>query len=61
MKTTLEILRKPLQLAAVSAIGLIAALVSDGVGDAVAWLCLASVIGVAGRHAFAGIRTQPKR
>jgi hypothetical protein len=61
MKTTREILRKPVQLAAVSAIGLMAALVSDGVGDAVAWLCLAYVVGVAGRHAITGIRAQPKR
>jgi hypothetical protein len=61
MKTTREILRKPLQLAAISAIGLIAALVSDGVGDAAGWLCLTYVVGVAGRHALAGRRSQPKR
>ncbi len=43
MKTTLQVLRKPLLLFAVSAAGLVAALVSDGAGDGVAWACLGYV------------------
>ncbi len=43
MNTTLQVLRKPLLLFAVSAAGLVAALVSDGAGDGVAWACLGYV------------------
>lgn len=44
MKTTREILRVPVRLFVVSGVGLLAALVSDGVGDAVGWACLGYVI-----------------
>lgn len=56
MKSTREILRQPLRLAVISAIGLIAALVSDGIGDVIGWVCLAYVIGVAGWHSLRGLR-----
>lgn len=46
MKTTREILRVPVRLFVISSAGLLAALLSDGVGDAAGWLCLAYVVWV---------------
>ncbi len=51
MKTLWQILIKPVQLFALTAVGLCAALVSDGWGDVVGWICLSYVVGVAIRHA----------
>lgn len=45
MKTTREILRKPCRLFMLTGVGLISALVSDGVGDVLGWACLAYVVG----------------
>ncbi len=56
MNSTREILRQPLRLACISAIGLIAALVSDGLGDVIGWGCLAYVVGIAGWHSLRGLR-----
>jgi hypothetical protein len=47
MKTTWEILRVPIRLFVVSGIGLFTALVSDGLGDTVGWICLAYPVWVA--------------
>lgn len=44
MKTTREVLRIPARLFVVSGVGLVSALVSDGVGDAVGWACLGYVV-----------------
>lgn len=52
MKTSWQIVRKPVQLFALTAVGLCSALVSDGGGDVVGWACLMYVVGVALRHAF---------
>ncbi len=53
MKTTPQILDKPARIFALTSIGLTAALVSDGLGDLLGWLCLAYVVGIAVRCAFA--------
>ena len=52
MKSTTDILRKPVQVFILTATGLASALVSDGVGDLVGWVCLAYVLGVAVRHSL---------
>lgn len=52
MKTTREVLRVPVRLFIVSAVGLLAALVSDGGGDAVGWACLAYVVWVGGSRSW---------
>ncbi len=54
MKSTMQVLRKPLQLFVVSAVGLMAALVSDGVGDVVGWACLGYVAWIGGRCSLRG-------
>ena len=43
MRDLWKIFRIPLLLAAVSAIGLVSALVADGLGDQISWLALGSV------------------
>lgn len=57
MKTLPQILFKPVVLALTTALGLVAALVSDGAGDVLAWLSLAAVCGVGIRHALKRPRT----
>lgn len=54
MKNTREILRVPIRLFVVSAVGLAAALVSDGLGDVVGWGCLGYVAWVGGRCSLRG-------
>ena len=58
MKTLPKILFKPALLALMTAFGLVAALVSDGAGDLLAWLSLAAVCYVGIRHALRRPQTQ---
>lgn len=46
MSGFLKIFGWPLLLALVSAVGLVAALIGDGVWDGLSWLCLAAPLGV---------------
>ncbi len=56
MKTTPQVLKKPLQIFLLTGVGLLAALMSDGIGDYIGWLCLACVVGAGLRYSFAGTR-----
>lgn len=56
MKTTAQVLKKPLRIFVLTGAGLMAALISDGIGDYIGWLCLAGVVGVGLRYCFAGTR-----
>lgn len=53
MKSTRHMLARPLLLFLVTGVGLIAALVSDGIGDIAGWVSLAYVVSVALRCSFA--------
>ncbi len=57
MKTTLQVLARPLQVVVMTGVGLTAALVSDGAGDVIGWLCLGYVVALAVRCAFGPPRT----
>ena len=50
--------RVPLALAVVSAVGLVSALVGDGVWDALSWVALGTPIAVVVRYAFAPPRSR---
>jgi len=52
MKTLLQILYKPTVLAVMTAVALVAALVSDESGDVMGWIGLAYVCGVGLYYAF---------
>lgn len=47
MKTRLSVWMPPILLGVASAVGLVAALVSDGVGDWLSWIALALPVAVA--------------
>ena len=53
MKSTSQILDKPVRIVVLTGVGLTSALVSDGIGDVVGWLCLGWVVGIALRCSFA--------
>lgn len=54
--TTSQIWGAPVTLGGVSAVGLVAALVADGIADVVSWIALAAPIAVAVRYTSPGIR-----
>lgn len=53
MKSTVQILAKPVRIFVLTGVGLSAALVSDGIGDLIGWLCLATVVGIGVRCSLA--------
>jgi len=48
--TTLQILKVPLTIAAITLFGLLSALLGDGVWDAVSWIALAAPVGITAHH-----------
>ncbi len=54
MKSTSQVLKAPIRIFVLTSVGLIAALLSDGVGDYIGWACLACVVGIGLRCSFAG-------
>ncbi len=53
-----QIWSAPVALGLISCVGLLAALLSDGIGDAVSWVALAIPVAVAARYGASAVRSR---